>query len=849
MKNQQTKIILIILLVIIKTLSITDEDLFQNYKNTSEPILENTLREKQCIYLQKFFHSFPNETEVVNELPSFFRKIFTNPIINLNSFENWTWVLMREIINQEPDLKEISNYEAYKRITKKLPKQGSLAESKLTNVLRTSNYSINLFKNNHSFFKDSNEDLVFSQFNLLYEGVVKELKDNLSLSANGEDKLQKSVRNIDEETIKLIKIIKEKYFLLKNQVILFEKSKMTVFDHMNALGTKEVLIKDADKFKSISDFIDNLKNYPSPEQEIIINEENKSQNQMNDFYEFFLKAKSFGANFEDPNLKPIFLEVEQKFGDLREVKKIIDQEQIFISYKKLLKEGENEDTTEKEIRRTEFNRNLQIFKNKMENFIPKIKDSILNNQIYIELKNKNSIKYLQGDYNKTLKSLKEIKIKIKNFINEIKNKVFELRRLSLTRKLLEIRIHKKDFVFPNNVFIDLQIELKNVRITQNYLEGISNFDIQNQIININESLNRLEETPENEDNIVFLENTIIKFENYLKINKMQYIIDLLLIRNDINETMSWKFGKIIGRLQNMPNYKKCFSLPNLSLFIFKMMKTNMIHYEKSFLESFLNTYTDFEKQKKFILYNYMISNNREYGLKAIKELEININDKKKKDFIENFTVNFTLLLNIIRNKSTFSRNEISTKIEPIVIAKNIFQMINIDYEKVTSKDNDIQKKAILIILNKINNILLVVLPFLNLIPFIKFFLKHIEYLILKTIFMIIKKLVGGAKGLVKSVLEETITIKDFDFEKLVNNLDEFDSDQDVPNFDVDMGKILNIEENYLAKTEGNNFDFESFDSSDNFISSYHLDVFKLIDQNYLKSHEIPNLYLTKRRII
>ena len=589
---------------------------------------------------------------------------------------------------------------------------------------------------------------------------------------------------------------------------MFEKSKITVFDKMKTLGNKEALIEDANNFKMISEFIENLKNYPSPEQDMSIDEKgNESQDPMNDFYEFFLKAKKFGANFEVPNLKPLFVDVEKRFGDLREAKKIIDQEQIFFSYQKLLKEGEKEDNREKEKKRTEFNQNLEIFKNKMENLMQKTKDSILKSQSYTDLKNKNSIKYLQGDYNKALISLKEIKININNYIDEIKNKVLDLKRLSLTKQLLDMRIKKNDFVFPNNVFIDLQIEIKNVRLAK---------DVNSP-------------------------------EKQAQINKMQYIIDLLLIRNDINEILSWKFGKIIGRLQNMPNYKKCFSLPNLSLFIFKMMKTNMINYEKAFLESFLSTFTDFEKQKKFILYNYMISNNREYGLKAIKELDKNINDQKKIDFIENFTVNFTLLLNIIRNKSTFSREEISTKIEPMAIAKNIFQMININYQKVTSKDSHIQKKAIFLLLDKINKIILIVLPFLNLIPFISIILKHVEYLIIKTIFFIIQKLVGGASSLVKSVLKEKITVKDFDFEKLLNNLDELDSDQNDPNFDVDMEKMLKIEENYLAKTEGNNFDFESFDSSDNFNTIYRLDVFRLIDITYLNFHEIPNLGLGQRR--
>ena len=52
----------------------------------------------------------------------------------------------------------------------------------------------------------------------------------------------------------------------------------------------------------------------------------------------------------------------------------------------------------------------------------------------------------------------------------------------------------------------------------------------------------------------------------------------------------------------MINNKKCLVLPEMSLNIFLLIKTNLISFEKNFFKNFLE-YSDFEEKKKFILYN------------------------------------------------------------------------------------------------------------------------------------------------------------------------------------------------------------------------------------------------------
>ena len=791
----QTLTYFIFLILFNIVLSRTDNEMFIDYKNTiSQDKRLNTPEEKQCIYLQNFFNALPEEELITTELPSLLRKIFTSPDIQLNSFENWSWIIMGKILQHDDSL-EIINFQVFKRLTSKLvDKKIKVPENFKENVAKR-------------------EIDVFQSLYALYTVVIKELKSKMPISSDqkSEEKTLQEIFNKKLHIHKMIEQIQKKYDEFKKEVLKFEKLKEKVQTDMKKLGDKAVLIEEAKDYKKVSNFIDNLeKNFPCPDKEDNMDNHNHEQMKFyvdynyNDIEAFFDAALNNGGDVLSETLEPLANDIEEKFQTLKKEKKLIDQEQIFISYQKLLTEGNGEDISEKEARKLKYKNDLKDYHSKVKDFIPKLKENILNSVHYTTLKKNERIKYLEGPYNKSLKNLKEYKKKIKEFQKDLKEKIIILRKENLSVYLLEIKLKKSEFIFPNNIFIDLKLELLNVKKSSD----------QNK-------------------------------EKIEKIEKMEYVIDLIQMKNDILEIISWKLGKILGRLQHMKKNKKCFSLPKISLYIFKMIKTNMIHFEKTFLESFLSVYPNFEKKKKFILYNYMVSNNREYGLKEIEKLDNKTTIEKQDSFIENFTVNFSLLITIIRNKTTFSRNEVSTKIHPMEISKNIFEMINIDYDKY---GEGVEEQVMGSVFDKFNKLLFIILPFLNLIPFMNYVLGEIELLIFKGLLYLLKKLISITATKSKlgiESLKKQITYKDFDFEEILKNLDEV-IDSEIPKKDLNINfeKLKSIEENYKTKNKGNSFDFESFDSSDNFVFNFELDVFMLSDGEYLLAHEIPNLGIT-----
>lgn len=74
-----------------------------------------------------------------------------------------------------------------------------------------------------------------------------------------------------------------------------------------------------------------------------------------------------------------------------------------------------------------------------------------------------------------------------------------------------------------------------------------------------------------------------RYCTFLKIN---YYLKLLQMKQNLKEILIIKLAQVLGRAQNMENNKKCLTLPEISLNIFKLIKTNLISFEKVFFQTF-----------------------------------------------------------------------------------------------------------------------------------------------------------------------------------------------------------------------------------------------------------------------
>ena len=824
---KNTSLIIIILALFSKKIeSSTDEQKIELFKQTRKvEQIKNTKIELQCITLKNFLTSLPEETEIVYEVPSTLKRFFLNKNVKLQSFESFLLSILSKLFINET-IKDISDYDVFKMLNEKLKKVVSENKRIEKTILKQSDTDYNQFLS----------------LKLLLNQIINELKVKLNFKSSP-NKISEKITENNKKMQNLIKILQITYKKLKEKIITFMTEKENLKKKIENLKKPfefSKIYKEIQKFKE--DLIN--KKYPNPD----INEENEFTDDLEnkeiiseeilwkkEINTFFNKGMELGIDYRKDNLKESIDIAKKTFLKLKIMKKKINSNIYINAFENLLGENLNEIPQFLMLKSLTFkyDKYLKEFKEKMDFIVGKMKNFLTNTHSYKRLVETDSIKFLNKNYGKFLDNIKNIKNYIIKIEEDIKEKLEEL---IILNQQIEILNYKKntsyDFIFDNNLLLDLEIEVEAGKKDINYFIFETNKEINNKIIS---SYNAIQKE-KNEKNKMLLR---IEFQNNLKkerLNKLQNLITLLTIRNDIQEIFSMKMGRILGRLQNMPKNKKCFSLPTVSLHIFKMIKTNIIHFEKIFLENFLQEFPNFEKKKKFIFYNYMISENKRYGIEIINKLD---NYKiSEKDFIENFTTNFSLFLTIIKNKTVFANNEIK-KLTGSEIAKNIFNMLNIDWTKVGKNDINAEKLFWKVIFKKMNIIILAILPFLNVIPFMNLILRKIEFAIYFSIKTLIRKIYRGVCGIKKKFLNRISVDKmDLDFEQFID-LPEFLEDSPTDDkFELNMSLLKNIEKLYKKQASGNNFDFEAFDSSNNFYYKNGIDIYRLEDKEYLKSIDI-----------
>ena len=294
--------------------------------------------------------------------------------------------------------------------------------------------------------------------------------------------------------------------------------------------------------------------------------------------------------------------------------------------------------------------------------------------------------------------------------------------------------------------------------------------------------------------------------------------------------------------ENPDNQQKCFTLPNISAHIFKILKTNMVFYNDIFLKSFFEN-LDFEYKKKFILYNYMLSNNRSYGLLEIKNLKKKIEEKEElpeKQFVENFIINFSLFIKIFKEKTVFASTH-----SKLLTFENIGNMIlsMMPLNQLSVEANEGGEDIAGILFDLLNTLLMATFPFLAVIPLFVFFLKKIEIRIFKFCRDRIMNMLSEemknkftAKPTFKpKSSDELIYLNPFDanyFDNLVaseafmNEISKFDK------IDIKTDKVNDIQDNYTKVLSNENFDFNLFDTIDLFV----------IEENEVTNHLENKIY-------
>ena len=486
-------------------------------------------------------------------------------------------------------------------------------------------------------------------------------------------------------------------------------------------------------------------------------------------------------------------------------------------------------------------------------------------------------------FDETFNPLKNAKIELNKNQDKIVEETKILKGLNLQLNSLNQDSEDSEFYIPNQVFLESRKNLsesenalKNFKTEIDYEQKLNNIEniepgikekikkvIKDQyelnptqlrylILEIEEDIKKIKIACSgcSEEYSIFL-NYLKKVENYINLERF---VNYLEIKNIINEILSEKLGSIFAKLQKMENNEKCFSLPTLSFHIFKILKTNMVFYQKTFLDSFLKNF-DFEQKKKFILYNYMISNNKSYGIDQINKLKANSEEsdqkkiiKKQEIFIENFTTNFSLFVNIIKDQTSFS-NQIVREDTQILNFTTIGDLIlsivriPVDYG-LGDLEGNIKKETVDKIFFLINSLIYTSLPFLKFIPYFDRILKKLE----NQIYIYVKGMIIGLLSSAYSDYFNQIEPNSFTFntkndvifqnpheanylDSIVNNEDFVRDTNEYNEVSINTNEVANIETKYNLLSIDENFDFNIFDAID--IFEFEDDFFNTPDTNRL----------------
>ena len=823
-------------------------------------------KQKQCLILKEYLKSIPSDdlykqkdsmwdrlSQTVTNKKEYFRK----------SFQSFMLLILQQVSNFQEEGTTYLNQEFFQNFVEKLNGSSLVFDEDIKRYI----------DNPDEFLVIENQKVEFliKILRFLQSNFVQFYYKHIN---NEDDRISTMLKNVKSNYSKKIVEIQKDYSNLLDAIKDLQIKKEEIQVKINSFD-KTVLNKNIEAFKLSVNFLEKMKT-ETP---------NFHDSYSNPIY-FDVLDYDLLTKFDISipySIKGLFVEASKTLKDKMLLKKIIDSQRLTIDFyemtkglryeniKKIKKKKENSAEyiayASFISQSKDYTENLIKFDEKEKTYNKLIKDihdnvkNLVNDKTKI-LKKLPEVKFGIDYKENLLKELKKRKTKVNNFEDQINKKVIELSQLEMDISILESKFDS-EVVIPNSVYLDLEMEVQNTRkmINFNYITTDSeiNQNIQENIVKINECKDSSGNVINGkEKEIVELVKNNERYEIMLQVNFMEFGLKILDLKNDCIEILDIQMANILGNLQNMQNNKKCLSLPETSFHIFRMMKTNMIFFEKIFLETFLSHF-NLEQQKKFILYNYLMSKNKSYALSEIKELNQNL--EYQETFINNFTTNFSILVSLLKNNSTFS-NEVSSNNNPgemfEKIAKSLFSLIKLPLEIYYLTGETV---ILITIFKQLNAIILAVCPFLNLLPFINVALLEIEfkiYFIFKNMFTtmfsnqleVMKKVWKEKEDSTTLINEGEIDYYNFDFENILVHPKFFDKEEkECPKWDID--QIKNIEKEYLFIGEDEGFDFSVFDSSDNFFfdDRIQIDVYRLNDKEYLKENKLPIFDIVKGRII
>ena len=821
-------------------------------ENNTSSIKQKSMNEKQCLTIRIFFKSIPNENEVLDK-KSKINSLITGPEkLGLQSFESFLVHFLEEILKDGKNENLNKGYDEGIDLNVKTMIQEKIQELKVKNDVFTDLGGGKIFEGNLS--GEGSDKVIFDEIIDMYGVLTKILKENMNSFSQEQNQVSKTILNKKNEFNVLLTQIKNSYKELRNYVSSFQFFK----DGLKHTITEKFSNSDrVNEYNKLSDFIRGLDDFP------IASMDKSKITDLKTFFEDLTEEEFRKMNDETVIRIPFWEKTEiwnnekinkrrdnyiARFESIFQLTKEVNDDLLLGSYKKLMVEAaayRSPEIMAFEKKKEKLNLEDEYFDKDLKNFIVDIKKKIEESNYYKELIKDPSVIFLNGDYTNQMDTLNKWKLKILHLEKELNKNMVLLREKNEEIEFLYIEKHDEfEFVLANDQFIELQrrVGLAEASFMENqpillekykdktYLEI---FEIWKQYYADYNNKESFKKNTENFENLNFT-------SRYTTFLKMSYYLKLLQMRQNLKEILIIRLAQALGQIQNMENSKKCLTLPDISLNIYKLIKTNLISFEKVFFDVFLS-YHDFERTKKFITYNYMITENKQYSYKQIELLEQednsdqNLKIQKQKTFIENFTTNFSLFIGLIRNKSKFALNITNgASFTPKEVVKTILSIVNIDWEQIKGAG----KQTINILMNKVLDVIVTLLitaiPFLSFIPFSKFILKKIGMVVFKLMFNLIKIIVNKVENEISNYQYEKKKMSVFHFD-----VDEILEDVKTEEIAFDMKQIQDMELKYIGNVQTSGFDFNSLEYTNIYHDDENYDVYSFVSEDYLEYNQLP----------
>ena len=345
------------------------------------------------------------------------------------------------------------------------------------------------------------------------------------------------------------------------------------------------------------------------------------------------------------------------------------------------------------------------------------------------------------------RSVKEI-IREKKEYNAQKREMSEL-KVEAERKYLDLDTFNvqeySDFVLPATVLFNLKAKFEQMR-------KIHTFDGQPNPRETGSSLRaqfaRSPDPVKYNDYLDSLENTQFVLQRGLDDNIescLRNLVHQMYVVGEIEERerrLDELLGRVFAEVFEMERGSRCFTLPQLSFFLFNMFKTNVVANQHRFLAVFLGHLRP-EQRREFVVYNYSLFATKEFISNFEERFDVSATRPREvfdveNEYISQFTVNFLSVVDMYKDLTEFRNTENSLDRGGMFVT--VWRAIGADLGRLLLEDVSeyVIEQFVKLLVKK----LIGLIPFVSAVPFLDEVAGYVAWKVTKFISKRIIKLFG-----------------------------------------------------------------------------------------------------------